>query len=231
MSQAQSWPLSHKANKQSGVCSVCFAKRQLHQKDGTVHQHGPRQNPCPGSNKLPVGILSTPSAVSQSPAAPNFNDQSLSQLPIQAFSQPTLAHSCDTATCAAISDSNAISTTDTPAHTLQHSIGHPIFRGPIIKHIPRSARSHIARELNSILHQIVSHPDDPEYWSALLSFGPSMLQAPPRSGRRHNLTSVLLKRTFSSSPPCTEPPQFSSQHHPKKKDSNNCLASAVMAKI
>jgi len=35
------------ANKSSGVCSVCQATRQLHHKDGKVHD-----KPCPGSNKL-----------------------------------------------------------------------------------------------------------------------------------------------------------------------------------
>ena len=39
--------------------------RQLHLKDGTVHNHGPRHNPCPGSNKPPLGA-SGPSIVTLS---------------------------------------------------------------------------------------------------------------------------------------------------------------------
>jgi len=61
MSQPQSWPLSQDANKSSGVCSVCRATRQLHMKDGTVHKHGPRHSPCPGSHKLPLGAACPPS--------------------------------------------------------------------------------------------------------------------------------------------------------------------------
>ena len=56
MSQTQHWPLSQEANKARGQCSVCLAERQLHLKDGTVHQHGPRSNPCAGSHKLPISV-------------------------------------------------------------------------------------------------------------------------------------------------------------------------------
>src|SRR5206468_2696752 len=55
MAHSQSWTLSKEANKLSGTCCHCFAVRQLHLKDGTVHLHGPRNNPCPGSRKLPTG--------------------------------------------------------------------------------------------------------------------------------------------------------------------------------
>ena len=58
MSQSQPWPLSQKAAKQSGVCSICFATRQIHLKDGTLHLHGPRHKPCPGSNLPPIGNAS-----------------------------------------------------------------------------------------------------------------------------------------------------------------------------
>src|SRR3989442_4397539 len=63
---SQSWPLSKNANKRSGVCSICQATRQLHLKDGTVHVHGPRKRPCPGSDKPPLG----PSVVVSSASSP-----------------------------------------------------------------------------------------------------------------------------------------------------------------
>src|SRR6267154_404639 len=50
-SSSQSWKLSQSANKSNGQCSVCLATRQLHLKDGTIHRHGPRDHPCPGSDK------------------------------------------------------------------------------------------------------------------------------------------------------------------------------------
>jgi len=45
----QTWTLSQDANKKCGTCRVCFATRQLHMKDGTVHNHGPRGKLCSGS--------------------------------------------------------------------------------------------------------------------------------------------------------------------------------------
>lgn len=58
MSQLQKWPLSQSANKSSGECSVCHAVRQLHISNGTVHRHGPRHNPCHGSDKPPAAVQS-----------------------------------------------------------------------------------------------------------------------------------------------------------------------------
>jgi len=49
----QTWPLSQSVNKSNGSCSVCLATRQLHLRDGTIHRHGPRHDPCPGSGKPP----------------------------------------------------------------------------------------------------------------------------------------------------------------------------------
>ena len=48
------WPLSQTANKSNVICSICLATRQLHLRDGTVHRHGPRHNPCSGSGKPPL---------------------------------------------------------------------------------------------------------------------------------------------------------------------------------
>jgi len=47
----QSW---QEANKSSGICSVCRTTRQLHHKDDTVHKHGSRDKPYPGSHKPPL---------------------------------------------------------------------------------------------------------------------------------------------------------------------------------
>jgi len=51
---SQHWPLSQTAGKFSGTFSVCLATRQLHLKDGKIHRHGSRDNPCPRSNKPPL---------------------------------------------------------------------------------------------------------------------------------------------------------------------------------
>jgi len=72
----------------------------------------------------------------------------------------------------------------------------PTFTVPIIKHIPRSSRQHIAAELFSVLHHINSNLDDVSNWSALLEFGSIMLHASPRAGRHH----ALSDRNSSSEP-------------------------------
>ena len=51
---SQTWSLSEGANKKCGKCRVCSATRQLHNKDGTIHKHGPRDNPCSGSHQPPL---------------------------------------------------------------------------------------------------------------------------------------------------------------------------------
>ena len=80
----------------------------------------------------------------------------------------------------------------------QSSVSHPTYVGPIIKHIPRSARQHIASELSSVLSNICSNPDDVSNWSTLLEFGTVMLRAPPRAGHRHNLINSIQLKQFNS---------------------------------
>ena len=62
MSHKQHWPISHDLNKHSGQCSVCFAYRKIHLSDGLIHLHGPRNNPCSGSNKPPLHSVIVPSS-------------------------------------------------------------------------------------------------------------------------------------------------------------------------
>src|SRR6218665_1427744 len=53
---------SEQAGKSSGICSHCFAKRKLHQSDGTVHRHGHRDDPCIGSGRPPLALSSATSS-------------------------------------------------------------------------------------------------------------------------------------------------------------------------
>jgi len=55
------WAIISRCQQISGVYSVCRqcgATRQLHHKDGNVHKYGPRDKPCPGSNKPPLCVSS-----------------------------------------------------------------------------------------------------------------------------------------------------------------------------
>lgn len=132
-SHPQTWSLSQLANKASGECSVCHAVRQLHKKDGTVHQHGPRRNRCPGSGKLPA-VLSQRSEATTcvSTVAPALN----------------IVHND-----ASINLSNF---TVSPSSKLDH----PHLPGNIIKHLPRSARPHCAAQLTSAIQSVIADPDN-----------------------------------------------------------------------
>jgi hypothetical protein len=77
----------------------------------------------------------------------------------------------------------------------------------------------------------VPNPDDPTYWSARFSIGPNTLVAPPRSGRQHNLVSLLMKRTALSGPPNNDYKQVDFQRRLTGEDKDHCLVSAVVAKI
>ena len=224
MSQSQPWPLSQKAAKQSGICSVCFATRQIQQKNGTLHLHGTRQKPCPGSNLPP--ICNAPnSQVSQNQVKAQLS--SAAQLNADSHSTSGAASQF-----ASISTLASIANISNAEGSAQPSVSHPTYTGPIIKHIPRSARQHIAAELSTVLSHICSKPDDLSNWSTLLEFGSVMLRAPPRAGRRHNLASVLNKRSVFSTQTASLPPQQTADHQPRKKMSGDqSLATAVMSKI
>ena len=101
-------------------------------------------------------------------------------------------------TLASIADASSVNAPAKP------SISQPADICPIIKHIPRSARQHIATELSSALSQC-SDPDDVSNWSTLLEFGSVTLRAPLRADRRHSLAYVLNKRSISTyrAPPVT----------------------------
>ena len=131
MSFSQPWALSQRANKASGECSVCHAVRQLHQKDGTVHQHGPRSNPCPGSNQLPVVTAAVSAPTNSQPA----NSNSRSARTATASHQPSsLSTSTSTPRPA---DSSSRQTTE-----VLPSYDHPQLQGGVVKQVPRSARPH-----------------------------------------------------------------------------------------
>jgi len=71
-------PLSQSVNKSKGACSFCLATRQVHLRDGTIHKHGPRHNPCLESNKSPLQT-STRSQIS-----PSADSSASSAVPDQA---------------------------------------------------------------------------------------------------------------------------------------------------
>ena len=184
MPHAQTWALSQTANKSSGECSECHEIRQLHIKDGTVHRHGPRSKPCAGSGKPPC----------------QGNDLT---------SNSTSHSNIDTSTASLATSTQLQSNEQTSANVDQpHSdvsrFSHPSDITSIIKHIPKSARPSCAKMVTSILKDISLNVDDLRPWSALFSFANDILSRPTRGGKRHNLASIIKRRTAAITDP-TEP--------------------------
>lgn len=127
---AQKWPLSQEANKATGVCSVCRASRQLHLKDGTVHKHGPRDRPCPGSHKPPYAIAKESNSLSQiACGGSSLHSDALDKL------------------------THIVTAIDVPSYNWEPNAC------STIKHIPKSARPSCAAHLSDILRRTAKHPE------------------------------------------------------------------------
>ena len=127
MSHKQHWPLSQDLNKRSGQCSVCFAYRKILLSDGLIHLHGPRNNPCSGSNKPPLHSAIVPSS--------------------------TLGLADDFLRINNTAELPAIGLNAVGDDTFQYLV----VSTPLIKHIPRSARGLYGKLLVEILHKINSN--------------------------------------------------------------------------
>lgn len=207
MSLSQKWPLSQDANKKKGICSVCRAVRQLKDKDGTVHRHGPRNNPCPGSDIAPLnGVGTTPSCSSNS-ASVNTCDPPVSNASTD-FQQPD---------------------NTSPMSLLKLFLESAVSSQPLVKHIPRSARSSCATHLSETLRAVSSNPDDLSAWIALLFWGRLTIGNPKRGGKRHNLGTLIKKRISSFSVSNVNQSDLSLNMPDRKKSFS--LADAVAAKL
>ena len=197
MAHRQTWSLSQDANKDSGVCSVCHAVRQVHLKDGTLHLHGPLKNRCPGSNKPPLQTISA------------------------SCSQPVLTPV-----------SPATSTAPAAAAPVSaRTFSHPQVNCGLIKHIPKSARPACATLLSANLNKVVNTHSDLAAWDNLLQFASRILFKPARTGRRHNLATVIKKRTEEGNCDLSERMSDVMSHGGRKRNADELLAAAVAAKI
>ena len=202
-SASEKWPLSQKAKKPSGECSVCHAVRQLHIGDGTVHRHGPRDNPCPGSDKPPVAVRLFVASTSRQ--------------------QP----STSAAAASQHSDVTVSPSTSTTATTPPSGFTHPVLSRRTIKHIPKSARPACAKRYAELLRHCTNDPYNLRAWEDLFNLGRDVLTQPTRGGKRHSLASIIKKRTVQ---PYTASRETHSDQC-KKADTAIMLANAVSAKI
>ena len=103
---------------------------------------------------------------------------------------------------------------------------------PLIKHIPKSARSACASHLSSILRSVSSQPESESSWLDLFDWGNSTLQPPKRSGKRHNLAPTVSKRisAYSAGKSRNEERETASVQR-QKQSAADLLSKAVWAKI
>jgi len=200
---SQTWPLSQDANKSSGTCSVCLATRQLHNRDGTVHKHGPRDSPCPGSNKPPLSV----SMNSTSAAASSASSASLAS----AVGSASVVQN--------VSQVQSPPIWSPPDFTL-------------VKHIPKSARAACASHLATLLRSVASNPGCVSKWIGLVNWGGAILHPPKRGGKRHNLAASIKDR-ISSFKATASPGDLSGQEEVKRTrtSGDSRLSQAVSAKL
>ena len=68
---------------------------------------------------------------------------------------------------------------------------------PLIKWIPKSARSQCATLLTKLLLSVVKTPNSLVDWEALLLFGKRVLSKLPRGGHHRNLSNVVTRRCMN----------------------------------
>jgi Reverse transcriptase (RNA-dependent DNA polymerase) len=85
--------------------------------------------------------------------------------------------------------------------------------------------------LSKLLDKITANPNEISSWSALLNFGKHILLQPPRTGKRHNLASVIRKRTSVDEHEASDDPPGDFTGFHKKRDPAAQLAAAIMAKV
>jgi len=184
---------------------VTHTTRQLHLKDGTIHNHGSRTKLCPGSHKPPLGASSLPSDRHSVASASSLDDTASVSDQCQALTapQPASADLCWW----------------TPVECT------------VIKHIPKSARSACATHLASILRAIVARRENRTNWLSLVNWSSLVLQPPKRGGKRHNVTNTIKKRISEFQPTASPTPRSAGSIGHHAASPTTMLAQAVTSKL
>ena len=219
----QSWALSQEANKKSGTCSVCFATRQLHNKDGTIHRHGPRNNPCTGSHQLPLShTVQTQKTIAASQLV-----QPLVSLHSHRSNVAESGPSCCTSgSRPTISDTGPPSSGDI--------IEHPVQCASVLKRIPKNARVHVGNLLLKLINDVLQHPSSSVSWSRLLGFPSACLIKPSRGGKSRNLTNEIIKLVQKYESGIDQGPALLTQRfaqHRSTKNPEQQIAAMAAAKL
>ena len=207
MSVSQETRAKHESrDTKRGACSVCPYDFQIHNKDGNLRLHGPTDNRCTGSYKPPLYVLG------DNQSQPSLSDSD----PIVSI-PPSLARSHGA-----------------EPSTQPSTFDHPNLKAGTVRHIPKSARAGCAIYLMGILHKIDKNVDDTKAWSSLLSMGEDILLAPKRTGKKHNLASIIRRRIGGGGDQSNVAQRLvrkENSRSSKPRTSEDILASVVTAKI
>jgi hypothetical protein len=184
----QTWTLSAEANKKSETCNVCFPIRQLHMRDGTVHKHGSRDNPCSGSHQPPLS-----DSVHSHPATRSFKTNTSvtnhTAAPAGLATSPpdicTVAGTTTTLSSTTASVDMVTANTNQPInHSINQSITvkHPCRSRPVLKRNPKGARPGAAILLQKLKY-VLLHSSSSSSWWKLLGFSSASLSRPNRGGK------------------------------------------------
>lgn len=102
-------------------------------------------------------------------------------------------------TPATLTNSNDIGLSQPHVSNYSHSLFHPSLRGPVVKHIPKSARPACCTSLTGILNSISVSRQDISKWEKLLSFCPSLLLIPRKDGCRSSISDIIKSRAAGPS--------------------------------
>src|SRR6218665_2165237 len=178
-----------KTAKASGVCSLCLSVRQLHKRDGYVHVHGFRNDPCKGSRLPPLSSVMAQQRESRVVSSSQRDEDSAEGR--QASTPADLHLDTDQGE----TGSAEIEVDDEGVDGEANVIGHPRQRrGMVMKHIPKGTGFACSKALTDILQSIIGKPSEIELWNRLLCFASNILKQPKRSGRRRNMANVVKKR-------------------------------------
>ena len=205
---------------------MCHAVRQLHLKDCIVHRHGPRHNPCPGSDKAPISSTSSLSTASSQAAAFSTTTGAARPSSITSTNNGSSTYVGAATTNGSTPTLHQAAPTDTPSTT--PPFDHPLISSKLIKHISKSARPACCRRLSELINDVTANTDDKSAWTALLSFGTNYLLISKCGGKRHNMTTVIKKRFEKGA---EHDDVNSTSPILRKLDDDGLLVSAVTSKI
>ena len=132
---------------------------------GLLWRHGPRNNPCAGTNELPIqGSIRSASSGQVRGGSSVSSDEPSGDLFDASLISPSL------------------------------SFRHLEPQTPILRRIPKGARRPASDLLTRLLRDVLVNTSMEASWARLLGFAPSCFATPERGRKSRNLTAVIIRQ-------------------------------------